>query len=320
MFHRRTVLATASLLAMPSLARAQAWPSRGVRLVVPFGAGGPADIYARFLGEKLSASLGQAFTIENRPGAGAVIGTDVVAKAAPDGYTLLMMSNTHTANETLIRNKPYALLRDLAPVAGVNIAHHVLVAKPGLEATTVAELIALAKSKPGALNYASSGPGTPYHIAGEAFRAAAGIEVVHVPFRGSGEARTAVIAGNVDFMFDSITTQRENIAANRVRGLATTGPSRSPQLPDLPTVADTLPGFQASIWLGIMAPAATPPEVLARLNAAINQVVDSAETRAGWARQAVAPLVFTQAEFRAFIEADIAEQKAVIEKAGISAS
>jgi tripartite-type tricarboxylate transporter receptor subunit TctC len=320
MIRRRTALAAASLLAIPAIARAQAWPTRGVRVVVPFGAGGPADIYARFLGEKLSAALGQPFTIENRPGAGAVIGTDVVAKAAPDGYTLLMMSNTHTANETLLKTKPYALLRDLTPVAGVNIAHHVLVAKPGLEATTVAQLIALAKAKPGALNYASSGPGTPYHIAGEAFRAAAGIEVVHVPFRGSGEARTAVIAGNVDFMFDSITTQRENIAANRVRGLATTGPRRNAMLPDLPTVAETLPNFESSIWLGIMAPAATPAEVVARLNGAINQVIDSAETRAAWARQAVSPMLFGTAEFRAFIEADIATQKAVIEKAGISAS
>jgi tripartite-type tricarboxylate transporter receptor subunit TctC len=316
MIARRQVLAGAVLL--PALARAQAWPTRPVRLVVPFGAGGPADIYARFLGEKLAAALGQPFTIENRPGAGAVIGTDLVAKAAADGHTLLMMSNTHTANETLLPNKPYALLRDLAPVAGVNIAHHVLVAKNDLAARTVAELVALAKARPGALNFASSGPGTPYHIAGEAFRAAAGIEVVHVPFRGSGEARTAIIAGNVDFMFDSITTQRENILSGRVRGIATTGPARHALLPELPTVAETLPGFESSIWLGIMAPIATPPEIVGRLNTEINRIIGAEDTRAAWTRQAVAPLLFTPAEFRAFIERDIADQREVIARARIS--
>lgn len=316
MITRRTLLAGAALL--PALAQAQTWPSRPVRIVVPFGAGGPADIYARFLGEKLGAVLGQPFTIENRPGAGAVIGTDLVAKATADGHTLLMMSNTHTANETLLPNKPYALLRDLAPVAGVNIAHHVLVAKPEFSARTVTDLIALAKARPGALNFASSGPGTPYHIAGEAFRAAAGIEVVHVPFRGSGEARTAIIAGNVDFMFDSVTTQRENIAAGRVRGIATSGPARNPLLPDLPTVAETLPGFESSIWLGIMAPAATPADVIGKLNTEINRMIGAEDTRAAWARQAVAPLLFTPQQFRAFIEKDIAEQRDVIAKARIS--
>jgi tripartite-type tricarboxylate transporter receptor subunit TctC len=314
MITRRPVLIGAALL--PVLARAQAWPARPVRIVVPFGAGGPADIYARFLGEKLGATLGQPFTIENRPGAGAVIGTDLVAKAAPDGHTLLMMSNTHTANETLLPNKPYALLRDLAPVAGVNIAHHVLVAKNDLPARTIAELVALAKAGPGALNFASSGPGTPYHIAGEAFRATAGIEVVHVPFRGSGEARTAIISGSVDYMFDSITTQRENIAGGRVRGIATSGPARHPMLPDLPTIAETLPGFESSIWLGLMAPAATPADVILKLNTEVNRIIDS-ETRAAWARQAVAPMLFTPAQFRAFVETDITTQREVIAKARI---
>jgi tripartite-type tricarboxylate transporter receptor subunit TctC len=306
------------MLLVPWRSRAQAWaPSRPVRIVVPFGAGGPADIFARWLGEKLSAPMGQNFVIENRPGAGAVVGTDLVAKAAPDGHTLLMMSNTHTANETLIANRPYVLLRDFVGVAGVNIAAHVLVAKSGL-APDLPALIRLAKSRPGGLNYASSGPGTPYHIAGEAFRAAAGIEVVHVPFRSSGEARTAIIAGNVDYMFDSITTQIENIAAGRVVGLATTGAARSPLLPNIPTVGETLPGFTSAIWLGIMAPAGAPEAAVARFNAAINAAIGAPETRAAWARQAVEPLVFTPAAFHAFLERDIAEQKRVIETARIT--
>jgi tripartite-type tricarboxylate transporter receptor subunit TctC len=308
------------MLAAPRLLRAQSWaPTRPIRIIVPFGAGGPADIFARWLAEKLATPLGQNFVVENRPGAGAVVGTDLAAKSPADGHTLLMMSNTHTANETLLPNRPYVLLRDFVGVAGVNIAAHVLVARSGL-APTLPDLIALAKSRPGGLNYASSGPGTPYHIAGEAFRAAAGIEVVHVPFRGSGEARTAIIGGQVDYMFDSITTQIENIAANRVVGLATTGAARSPLLPSLPTVAETLPGFTSAIWLGIMAPAGTPDAAVVRLNAEINRAIGSPETRAAWARQAVEPMVFSPAEFRAFLERDIAEQKRVIETARISVS
>lgn len=320
MLGRRSVMAATALLPLAARAQGGAWaPARPMRMIVPFGAGGPADIYARVLGERLAAPLGQPFVIENRPGAGATIGTDLAAKAAADGHTLLMMSNTHTANETLLPNRPYVLLRDFAPVAAVNTASHVLVARTGLAARSLAELIAQAKARPGGLNFASSGPGTPYHIAGEAFAAAAGFEAVHVPFRSSGEARTAIIAGNVDWMFDSITTQIEGIAAGRVQGFATTGAARSPLLPALPTVGETLAGFTSAIWLGVMAPAATPPEAIARLNAEINRVIGSAENRAAWARQAVEPLVFTPAEFRAFIERDISDQKAVIEKARITA-
>lgn len=317
--HRRTLLAAtpamAALLAAPSLA--QAWPARPVRIIVPFGAGGPADIYARFLAERLSASLGQGFVVENRPGAGAVVGTDHAAKAASDGYTLLMMSNTHTANETLIPGRPYALMRDFVPVAPVNIANHALVAKTGL-APSVAELIARAKAQPGALNYASSGPGTPYHIAGAAFCWRAGITVEHVPFRGSGEARTAIIGGQVDFMFDSITTQLANIEAGRVVGLATTGTRRNPLLPNLPTVAEAgVAGYTASIWLGIMAPGGTPAPIVERLNAEITRVTTAPETEAAWTRQAVEAMRMSPAEFGEFLRKDIAEQAEVIRAADI---
>jgi tripartite-type tricarboxylate transporter receptor subunit TctC len=321
--NRRTLLAAAPAafaagLAAPAIA--QAWPARTVRIIVPFGAGGPADIYARYLAERLSGPLGQNIVIENRPGAGAVVGTDAAAKAGGDGYTLLMMSNTHTANETLLPNRPYALLRDFVPVAPVNIANHALVAKTGL-AGSVAELIAKAKAQPGGLNYASSGPGTPYHIAGAAFCWRAGIQVEHIPFRGSGEARTAIIAGQVDFMFDSITTQLGNIEAGRVVGLATTGERRNPLLPNLPTVSEAgVAGYTSSIWLGIMAPAGTPAPIVERLNAAITTVTTTPETTAAWARQAVEPMRMSAAEFGAFIAKDIADQAEIIRAANIRPS
>jgi len=304
---RRTLLAAA--LALPSVARAQAaWPARPVRIIVPFGLGGSADVAARFLAEPLQAALGQPFVVENRPGAGAVIGTDIVAKAAPDGYTTLLMSNTHTANETLLPNRPYRLMTDLAPVAAINVAHHVLAVHPSIPAGSLPELIAALRANPGRYDYASSGPGTPYHVAGEVFLAMAGATATHVPFRGSNEARTALIAGQVPIMFDAIPTMREQIAAGRVRGLATTGPSRSPLMPDLPTVAEALPGYEASIWLGLMAPAATPPPIRERLNAEVNRILALPATREGQARAGAQPMPMTIAEFDAFLRQDIARQ------------
>jgi tripartite-type tricarboxylate transporter receptor subunit TctC len=320
--HRRTLLAAtamgAATLARPALA--QAWPARTIRIIVPFGAGGPADIYARFLAERVSGPLGQSIVVENRPGAGAVVGTDAVAKSPADGYTLLMMSNTLTANETLLPNRPYVLMRDFVPIVPVNVANHALVARTGL-AASLPELIAKAKAQPGGLNYASSGPGTPYHIAGAAFCWRAGIQVEHIPFRGSGEARTAIIAGQVDFMFDSITTQLGNIEAGRVVGLATSGPRRNPLLPNLPTVSEAgVAGFTASIWLGIMAPTGTPAPVVERLNAEILKVTTAPETEAAWARQAVEAMRMSPAEFGAFLQKDIEDQAEVIRAANIRAS
>ncbi|MCW8084537.1 tripartite tricarboxylate transporter substrate binding protein [Sabulicella glaciei] len=307
-------------LAAPPLARAQAgWPQRPVRIVVPFGLGGSADVAARMLAEPLSAAFGQPFVVENRPGAGATIGTDAVAKSPADGQTLLLMSNTHTANETLLPNRPYVLLRDLAPVAAINIAYHALVVHPSIQATSVPELIALLKANPGRYDYASSGPGTPYHIAGEVFRSMAGVEVTHVPFRGSNEARTAVIAGQVPIMFDAIPTMREQITAGRVRGLATTAPQRSPLLPELPAVAETLPGYEASIWLGLMAPAGTPRPVVERLNAEVNRVLRLPETAQRQAAMGAQPMPMSVEEFGAFLQRDVARQREWITAARITA-
>ena len=323
--HRRELVTIAAALALPGIARAQTgagadWPSRPLRIVVPFGLGGSADVAARLLAEPLSAALGQPVVVENRPGGGATIGTDAVARSAPDGHTLLMMSNTHTANETLLPQRPYVLLRDLAPVAGVNVAHHVLALHPSLGLRTVPALIAWAKANPGKLDYASSGPGTPYHIAGEVFRAMAGIEINHVPFRGSNEARTALISGQVPMMFDAIPTMREQILAGRVVGLATTGPERSPLMPDLPTVAETLPGYEANIWLGIMAPAGTPAGVVERLNVEINRLLALPATREAMARGGAQPMPMTVAEFDAFLRRDIERQREWIRMARIQAA
>ncbi len=317
MLHRRNLLAGAVLA--PALAQAQpAWPSRPVRLVVPFGLGGSADVAARFLAEPLAAALGQPVVVENRPGAGAVIGTDAVAKAT-DGHTILMMSNTHTANETLLPNRPYVLLRDLRPVAAVNVAYHVLAVSPALGVRSVAELIAKAKAAPGAIDFASSGPGTPYHIAGEVFAGMAGIRLNHIPFRGSNEARTALIAGQVPMMFDAIPTMREQITSGRVLGLATTGPQRTPLMPDLPAVAETVPGYQAEIWLGLMAPRGTPDAVVERLHAAVNTILELPATREAQARGGALPLTMGVAAFNSFVEQDIVRQRDYIRMARIVA-
>src|ERR1044071_2179907 len=253
------------LLASP--ASAQNYPNRPVKLIVPFGAGGPADVYARVLAQHLSEETKQSFVVEDRPGAGSIIGTDAVAKSAPDGYTLLVMSNTHTTNESLLPNKPFQLMRDFVPVATLNYSDLIMVVHPSVPAKDLKEFLALAKSKPGDLNYASSGVGTPYHMAGELFKSMSETDIVHVPHKASGEARNAVIGGHVQMMFDAITTMATNAKAGQVRALGTTGTKRSELTPDVPTIAEAgVPGYEATIWLGIMAPAGTPKEIVEKLN------------------------------------------------------
>ena len=256
------IAAAALLLAAPA-ASAQEYPSRPVRIIVPFAAGGPADVYARFIAQRLQESLGQTFIVDDRPGAGSIIGTDAVAKSPADGYTLLLMSNTHTVNESLIPTKPFQLMRDFAPIAPINSSDLVLVARSGLPAATVRELIAAAKAKPGGLTYASSGPGTPYHMAGELFKAMAGVSILHIPYKGSSGARTDVLGGQVDLMFDAVPTMTEHVRAGKVKALGTTGATRSAVMPDVPTIAEAgVPGYEATIWLGLMAPKNTPAAIV----------------------------------------------------------
>ena len=305
----------AAAIAWP--AAAQDYPARNVKIIVPFGAGGPADVYARFIGQHLSEGLKRSFGIENRPGAGAVIGTDEAAKAPPDGYTLLMMSNTHTTNETLIPQKPYQLMRDFVPVAPVNYSDLLLVVHPSVPANNLSEFVAYAKARPGALNYASSGPGTPYHMAGELFKAMSGTDIVHVPHRGSGEARNSVIGGHVQMMIDAITTMAPNAEAGQVRALAVTGQKRSDVLPTVPTVAEAgVPGYEATIWLGIMAPAATPRPIVEKLNGEIAKVLKRPEVQQAWAKQGAVPMIMTPAEFDRYLRDDIEKWARVVKLSG----
>src|SRR6202165_3223035 len=308
----------AAVVVMAGLpARAQEYPARPVKLIVPFAAGGPADIYARFLAQRLEVALAQPFIVDDRPGAGSVIGTDAAAKSAPDGYTLLVMSNTHTVNETLVPNKPFALMRDFVPVAPVNYSDLVLVVHPAVAANNLAELLALAKSKPGKLNYASSGPGTPYHMAGELFKALAGLDIVHVPYKGSSQARTDVLGGQVDMMFDAVTTMSEFARAGRVKALATTGKARSSVLPNIPTMEEAgVPGYDAVIWLGVMAPKGTPPEIVRRLNAEITAIVGRPEVRDDWARQGAVAMNMNTEEFGRYIVDDIAKWERIVKISG----
>jgi len=311
-------LALAALVSLLAPASAQSYPDRTVKIIVPFGAGGPADIYARFIGQHLQESLKQTFVIENRPGAGSVIGTGEVAKSAPDGYTLLMMSNTHTTNETLRPNKPFQLMRDFVAVAPVNYSDLLMVVHPSVPAKDLKEFLAELKAKPGALNYASSGPGTPYHMAAELFKAMSGTDIVHVPHKASGEARTAVIGGHVQMMIDAITTTAPTVQSGQVRALGTTGKARSKLLPEVPTIAEAgVPGYEATIWLGFMAPTGTPQPIIDKLNAEINKVLTKPEVKQAWVNQGAEPLVMSPAEFDTYLRADIDKWAKVIQSAGI---
>jgi tripartite-type tricarboxylate transporter receptor subunit TctC len=297
---------------------AQPYPARPVKIIVPYGVGGPADVYARFLGAKLQDGLGQPFVIEDRPGGGSIVGTEAVAKSPPDGYTLLMMSNTHTVNETLIPKKPFELMRDFAPITAVNYSDLLMVVHPSVPAKNLKEFIALAKAKPGSLNYASSGPGTPYHMAGELFKAMAGVDIVHVPHKGSDQARTSVLGHQVDMMFDAITTMAAQARAGRVKALATSGKTRSAITPEVPTVAEAgVPGYDAVIWLGLMAPAGTPQSVLEKLNAEIVKVLKAPEVKENWGKQGAVPMPMTIAEFDHFLREDIAKWGKLVRATGM---
>ena len=304
-------------LALGGHAFAQAWPAKPVKIVVPFAAGGPADLYARIVGEKLQSSLGQSFVIENRPGGGSLVGTDVVARSAPDGYTLLLMSNTHTVNESLIPDRPFELLRDFTAVAPLNSSDLLMVVHPSVPANTVREFIALAKAKPGSLNYASSGPGTPYHMAGELFKAMAGVDIVHVPYKGSSGARTDLLGGQVQMMFDAITTMAPNVRAGKLKALASSGKARSAVLPDVPTVSEAgVPGYEAVIWLGILAPAGTPRPIVEKLNGEITKIVSAPAMREAWAQQGAVPLAMTTGEFTRYLRDDIEKWARIVKLSG----
>jgi len=308
----------ATFLFFPSLLLAQAYPNKPVKIIVPFAAGGPADNYARFMAQRLQEDLKQSFLVENKPGAGSIIGTDFAAKSAADGYILLMMSNTQTVNESLVPNKPFQLMKDFVAVAPVNYSDLILVVNPKFPAKNLAELLALVKASPGKYNYASSGNGTPYHMAGELFKSMAGLDITHVPYKGSSGARTDVIGGQVDMMFDAVTTMNEFVKENKVIPLATTGNRRSAITPNIPTVNESgVPKYEATIWLGFMAPKGTPNEAVTILNNSIRKIIAQQDVKDTWAKQGALPLVMTPPEFTKYLEADITKWSAIVKSAGI---
>ena len=293
--------------------RADDYPTRPVKIIAPFGAGGPTDVYTRDIAEELQKSLRQAFIIENRPGAGTTLGTDLVAHATPDGYTLLMVSSTQTVNETLYANKPYRLLGDLVAIAPLMANDLVLVVHPSVQAKNLQELLALARGKPGTLNFGSSGPGSNYHMAAELLKSLTGIDIVHVPYKGSTGMRTDILGGQIQMLFDSIPTMAPMVQSGMAHALGTSGATRSPILPDVPTIAEAgVPGFQFSQWVGFMAPKATPQPIVDKLNGAITTILKRPDIKAAWEAQGATPMVMTQAEFTTFMTAEVAKWAKVI--------
>jgi tripartite-type tricarboxylate transporter receptor subunit TctC len=315
---RLAALAAVACLPLTALAQAD-YPNRPVTIIVPFSPAGPGDLTARFVAQGLQGVLGQPFVVENRPGANGVVAAVAATRAPADGYTLLQISSSHTANESLLPNRGYELLRDFDPVASLNYTEMVFMVKNDLPAKNLGELIALAKAKPGTLNYASSGSGSAYHLAGEQFKSEAGVQITHVPYKAAATARSDLIGGHIDMMFDALPASLELVRGNKVRAIATTAKVRSSVLPDVPTVAETLPGFESTIFIGLMAPKGTPPAILDKLHDAINKVLSTPESQEFWRKQGAQPMVTTRDEYAKFLTNDIAVLARIVKQSGAKA-
>jgi tripartite-type tricarboxylate transporter receptor subunit TctC len=313
---RLTALIVLALAA--SSAAAQAWPSRPIRYVVPFPAGGTTDIIARAVAAELSKTLGQQVVIDNRGGAGGNIGTDIVAKSAPDGYTILMGTvGTHGINVSLYPKLPYDAIKDFAPVTLVATVPNVLEVHPAVPVKNVKELIAYAKANPGKLNFASSGNGTSIHLSGELFKSMTGIDMVHIPYKGSAPALADLAGGQANLMFDNLPSSMPLIKAGKLHALAVTSAKRSAAMPDLPTIAEAgVPGYDSSSWFGVLAPAGTPREIVSRLNAEIVKALSAPEIRERLQSQGAEPVGNTPEQFAAFIRGEIAKWAKVVKDSG----
>ncbi len=306
-------------LALAGGAWAQAWPSRPVRLVVPYPPGGPTDIVARVVAQRLQTQTGQPFIVDNRAGAGGNTGAEAVARSAPDGYTLLVATTAHAINPALFKNLTYSFARDFAPISQLTSGPLVVAVTPTLPVKTVAELIALAKSRPGELNYASSGNGQSTHLAGELFNAMAGTRMRHVPYKGSAPALADTIAGQVHLTFDTMLSAMPHVKADKLRALAVTSPRRSPAAPDLPTVAESgLPGYEVIAWNGLLAPAGTPRDVIARLNDEVRQALQQPDIQERFLAQGFGAAYSTPEAFAGFIAAEIEKWARVVKASGAS--
>ena len=307
----------AALPFAPHVARAQVYPTRPVRLIVPLAPGGATDIVARLMGQWLSERLGQPFIIENRPGAGGNIGTDTVVKARPDGYTILMASTTNAINATLYDKLSFNFIRDIAPVATISRNTLVMVVHPSIPAKTVPEFIAYAKANPRKLNMASPGNGSPNHVSGELFKMMTGVDMVHVPYRSGGPALTDLLGGQMQVMFPAIVSSIEYIRADRLRALAVTAATRSDELPDIPTVAEFVPGYEASNWFGVGVPKTTPAETVEKLNEEINAGLADPKIKARLAELGAMVLAGSPADFGKLIAEDTEKWAKVVKSAGI---
>lgn len=299
---------------------AQSYPSKPVKIVVPYAPGGPNDIVARLLAEKLTTSTGQTFLVENRPGGGSNIGAEAVAKSPADGYTLLVAATSHSINMTLFPKESlkYDLLKDFAPVSLLMTGPLVLVTNPATPVKNVKEFVALAKAKSGKLSFGSSGNGASTHLAGEMLNAAAGIQTIHVPYKGSGPALTDLMGGQIDFMVDTMISAMPFVTSGKLRALATTGKTRSPALPDVPTLAEQgYPGFEAVAWIGLLAPAKTPPEVVAKLNAEVKKVLDQTEVKGRLSVQGFNAEWQKPDVFGAYMGREIQKWGAIVRKANV---
>jgi len=307
-------------LALPFFAQAQdePWPTQTVRLIAASGPGGNPDVLARLLAEKFTNTFSKPFIVENVPGAGGIVAANMVAKSPPDGHVLMFGdSGAMAINPALNPALGYDPIKDFAPITALVSLPTIFSGNPNVPAGTLAEFIALAKANPGKLNYASSGPGTPYHMAGELFKAMAGVDIVHVPYKESSAARTAVIGGQVEMMLDAVTTMAPQATAGKVRALGTSGKARSTVMPAVPTIAEAgVPGYETTIWLGVIAPKGTPAAIVNRLNAEIGRITARPDVRAEWAKQGAVAMTMTPDEFGKYLADDIVKWERVVKVSG----
>jgi tripartite-type tricarboxylate transporter receptor subunit TctC len=314
---KAAVVATTLVASVPG-AYAADYPSKPIHIVVPFAAGGTTDFLARAIAQDLGTSMGTTVIVDNRPGAGGNIGSDLVAKSAPDGYTLLLGTvGTHAINASLYKKMPYDTVKDFAPISLVASVPNILVVHPSVPAKSVKELIALAKAKPGALAFASSGNGSSIHLSGELFKSMTDVDMVHVPYKGSGPALTDLVGGQVQLMFDNMPSSFPHVKAGRLRALAVTSSKRSPAAPDVPTIAESgVPGYESVAWFGILAPAGTPPEIVKKLNAEIAKTLKSPEVMKRLASQGAEPVSNTPEQFAVYIKSEMAKWAKVVKTSG----
>ena len=314
------LLAAGAASLSPGWASAQEWPARPIRMIVPFAAGGSSDTVSRLVAQKLSASLGQQVVLDNRAGAGGNIGMDAVAKAAPDGYTVLFAAGSAAINVSLYDKMPFDPLKDLVPVSHVCNVNGILVVHPSLPARTLKDFIDLARAKPDAINYASAGAGTVVHLAGEMFKSLARVNLTHVPYKGSGPALTDLLGGQVQAMFANMPGTLQHVKADKLRVLAVTGARRSPLLPDVPAISELVPGYAAATWFGVFAPAGTPAPIVARLNAEIGKALNTPDLLATLQAEGADPVGGSPEQFAKFFREEVARWGAVVRASGARAN